>query len=199
MIDATEGGVEKKHAHVRTLAEAMAPHAQGPSWVVPVPAMGDRGALGPALARLRDVRAGVWKIAEHTKRSKEILEEMIEHADDQPRVNGLIREVHGIRDEVKAIQPAWELVMTINQRGTFNRARADREIHLAGDSPLDRQKAQMRRDAEKPARADRRGRRAGHADGQRDPCARRARSQVRPRGGGAGRERADRACASGPR
>ncbi len=152
VIDATEGGVSKAHARAMPLAEALDPFRAAPAIEIPAPARASEEALERQLretiARLREVRGDVLKVADLSRRSKAILEEMIEHADDQPRVNSLIEKVYQHRDEVKSLRPAWELVQQINQRGTLNRARADREIHLTEDSALDRQKAQMRRDAE---------------------------------------------------
>ena len=149
VIDATEGGVAKAHTQVVPLGDAIAPYRDGAAVEIPRPAASDdRHLLRTTLARLREVRGDVWKVADLSRRSKAILEEMIEHADDQPRVNALIKQVYEHRDAVKSLKPAWELVQKINQRGTLKRAKADRGIHLADESPLDRQKAQMRRDAE---------------------------------------------------
>ncbi|MEL6796321.1 MAG: hypothetical protein AAFO89_05800, partial [Planctomycetota bacterium] len=152
IIDATEGGVEKAHTRAMPLAEAIEPFkgSGGVSIAPPVKDAGDDRdrQVRDAVQRLRDVRGDVWKVADLSRQSKSILEEMIEHADDQPRVNELIKKVYVHRDTVKSLQPAWELVQKINQRGTLNRAKADRGIHLADESPLARQKAQMQRDAD---------------------------------------------------
>ncbi len=152
VIDATEGGVAKAHTLAMPLAEALEPFRGGEPVALAQPARRSdeerSRRIRDAVARLREVRAEVWKIAELSRQSKTIVDEMIEHADDQPRVNALIRRVYEHRDEVKSLRPAWELVHRINQRGTLKRAKADRGIHLADDSPLERQRAQMRRDAE---------------------------------------------------
>ncbi|MEL7483062.1 MAG: 6-hydroxymethylpterin diphosphokinase MptE-like protein, partial [Planctomycetota bacterium] len=149
IIDATEGGVEKAHTRVMPLAEALEPFRNAEPIRMDLPTdIENAERVLEAVARLRDVRGDVWKVADLSRRSKAILEEMIEHADDQPRVNELIKAVYEHRDTVKALQPAWELVQRINQRGTLKRAKADRGIHLADESPLERQRAQMRRDAE---------------------------------------------------
>lgn len=152
VIDATEGGVAKAHTHAMPLAEALDSFRDAAALDLGVLSGAEAGAgdrrVSDAVKQLRDVRGDVWKVADLSRRSKAILEEMIEHADDQPRVNELIRAVYEHRDTVKSLQPAWELVQKINQRGTLRRAKADRGIHLSDESALDRQKAQMRRDAE---------------------------------------------------
>ena len=152
IIDATEGGVEKAHTRAMPLAEAIEPFKDSGSVSIVQPENKTEDArtsdIRGAVQRLRHVRGDVWKVADLSRQSKGILEEMIDHADDQPRVNELIKKVYAHRDTVKSLQPAWELVQKINQRGTLNRAKADRGIHLADESPLERQKAQMQRDAD---------------------------------------------------
>lgn len=155
VIDATEGGVSKQGALVMTLEEALSSMAlsdaqSGPIHLLDDSVPGDgRAMLMLALERLREVRRGVWRVGELSRRAHGLMEQMREHADDQPRVNRLIEEVYALRDEVKAIKPAWDLVQTINQRGTFRRAKADRAIHLhEGTDALERQRAQISRDAE---------------------------------------------------
>ncbi|MEO1585214.1 MAG: 6-hydroxymethylpterin diphosphokinase MptE-like protein [Planctomycetota bacterium] len=148
VIDATEGGVAKAHTTTMMLAEALDAFRDGPAVEIPpASTVGRDDAVRDAVDVTRSVRGDVWKVADLSRRSKAIVEEMIEHAEDQPRVNRLIRDVYAHRDEVKSLDPAWELVHQINQRGTLQRARADREIHLADGSPLERQRAQMTRDA----------------------------------------------------
>lgn len=149
VIDATEGGVTKAGAAIMTLDEAIDRFGQGPPIHLPSPpAPLDRKAERDALARLREVRADVWKIAEHSRNAKALIDRMRDHPGDTPRVNALIREAHEVRDRVRALEPAWGLVHAINQRGTLRRARADRAIHLAADDPHAEQLARMGRDAD---------------------------------------------------
>ncbi|MEM8758431.1 MAG: 6-hydroxymethylpterin diphosphokinase MptE-like protein, partial [Planctomycetota bacterium] len=149
-IDATEGGVAKSGTTPMPLADAMASHADAPPVRLPdVPT--DESAAGSVRAgvdRLREVRAGVWRVGDLSRTAEGVLTEMIEHAGDQPRVNRLIERAHELRDEVKSVTPAWDLVHTLNQRGTLNRAKADRSIYLGDDDAYARQRAQMERDRE---------------------------------------------------
>jgi hypothetical protein len=148
VVDATEGGVAKAGAAMMTLDEAIDRFGHGPHVELPpTPAPLDRRAERDALARLRDVRADVWKIAQHSRDAKALIDRMQDHPDDARRVNDLIRDAHEIRARVQALEPAFGLVHAINQRGTLRRARADRAIHLAQDDPHAEQRARMGRDA----------------------------------------------------
>ncbi|MGP1273200.1 MAG: 6-hydroxymethylpterin diphosphokinase MptE-like protein [Phycisphaerales bacterium] len=149
-IDATEGGVAKRSTVVLTLREVLDGLGGGEVVLVPEAPPLNRGEpLRCAVGRLREVRRDVHRVETISRSCGEMLEEMIEHADDQARVNRLIARVHAQRDEVKALEPAWSLVHAINQRGTYRRAQADRRIHLSDEGdPYARQRAQMARDAE---------------------------------------------------
>jgi len=145
-IDATEGGVRKQHTETSTLADAIEQYAGEPLTLPETPAE-DPGARAKALARVREVRKGVWRVGELSRGARILLEEMLERQPDQPHVNRLIEQVNKLRDEVLGLDPAWELVQHLNQTGTLNRFKADRAIGL--DESLDgmeRQKRQIERD-----------------------------------------------------
>lgn len=153
ILDATEGGVAKAHTTVMTLAEALERHA--PEADAPPPIMGAEGGPGPGPAprrvaeRLRRVRADVWRIGELSRRSAEMLERMQRASDDRAQVNRLIAQVHALRDEVTALEPAYWLVHHLNQTGTLRRFRADRAIELeAGLPALEQQRRRIERDLE---------------------------------------------------
>src|SRR5262249_15050012 len=99
-------------------------------------------------ARLRSVRQDVWKVADHSRRAANHLQEMLDHHADQARVNRLIAQVQALRDRVEGLQPAFDLVQRLNQTGVLKRARADRQLSIeeANLSPLERQKRQIERD-----------------------------------------------------
>jgi hypothetical protein len=149
-IDATEGGVLKAGAEVMTLAGAI-----GAFGGVALPA-GLGGGTAPAEpgarlrqveARVKSVRADVWKVGDLSRSAAELLVEMGRKQGDQRAVSGLIARVQAVRDEVSALEPAFGLVQFLNQTGTLNRVRADREIALRPElTPLDRQSKQIERD-----------------------------------------------------
>ena len=150
-LDASEGGAAKANASAITLRDALDAHA-GPNApdlpAIPIPARAD---LAPdrraALARrFAEVRQQVGRVELLCERSAKLLDRMLDMDGDQSRLTPLIDELHAMRDETRTLQPGYELVQKINQTGAFNRARADRDIHLADDSPLERQRRQIERD-----------------------------------------------------
>lgn len=153
-IDATEGGVEKQHTRTLPLADALNMHAPPPG----APALRlphARSHLDPTArtaqveGHVRRIRQDVWNITRHSRRTQSLLQEMLDHHLNQPRVNALIAEVNKIRDEVEALQPAFSLVNFLNQAGTFKRFRADRGIELEDTlTPMERQRRQIERDIE---------------------------------------------------
>jgi hypothetical protein len=146
-IDATEGGVAKQHAQATTLAEVLEQFSGRGSLRLPEPRHRTDGGLGAVESRLKHVRQEVWKVAEHGRRAKALLEEMLKSQKDQRKVNALIGKVDAIRDSVMKLQPAFDLVEYMNQTGVFKRVRADRQLDLEQDlSPLGRQARQIERD-----------------------------------------------------
>ncbi len=139
IIDATEGGVRKAHTTRRTLAEFLEEHApeDAPSLRLPPPPTAElnRDAVRSAAARVREVRRGVWRIGDLSRKASALLAQMLEHHEDQPRVNRLIGKVHALRDEAVSEATAYHLVHRFNQTGTFRRARADRAIIMSEDEP----------------------------------------------------------------
>jgi len=67
-------------------------------------------------------------------------------AGDQSKINKLMSRIDEARAESERLRPAYDLVQRINQTGAFNRARADREINLAGLDGPERQRRQIERD-----------------------------------------------------
>lgn len=158
VIDATEGGVAKRHTTAMPLAEALERFGgAGQAGVEELPRTPAAAAGAPSMRRveerLRAVRRDVWKIGDLSRRTAGKLAQMGEHDKDLPRLNALIHQVHEIRDQVLALQPAYDLVQYLNQSGALNRMRSDRALHLAEDlSPLQRQQRQIERDRENVGR-----------------------------------------------
>ncbi|MCA9271886.1 MAG: motility associated factor glycosyltransferase family protein [Phycisphaerales bacterium] len=148
VIDATEGGIEKQGVRVMTLAEVLEQYKDSPDIELPATPEPTASEVRAAKQKLRDVRADVWKVGELCRKSHAMMMEMAEHHQDQGRVNELIKNVYAQRDEVVKLEPAFSLVQDLNQTGTLKRAKADRKIHLADQSALEQQKAQIERDAE---------------------------------------------------
>lgn len=151
-IDATEGGVAKAHVENMSLAEAIERHAaQGADPMTPIPvarAHENGGATREVRERLERIRADVRTIARRSREARDVIRKMARSQRDVGRTNRLIDEVNAIRDEVQALEPAFALVMKLNQMGALKRFKADRLIKLADTlDPFERQRRQIDRDA----------------------------------------------------
>ncbi|MBM4107399.1 MAG: DUF115 domain-containing protein [Phycisphaerae bacterium] len=147
-IDATEGGVSKRHTEPMTLEHAL-DLAVAP---LSLPECGRPGRADGAtrerlVERLRGVRRDAGRMAALSRQTADLLRVMEEHHADQERVNRLIGRVDSIRDEVEGLEPAYGLVHFLNQTGTLKRFKADRAIDVAPDlGALEKQKRQIERD-----------------------------------------------------
>jgi hypothetical protein len=149
VIDATEGGVEKQHASIMSLAEALeAFRPQQPLRLRRAEGTVDgEERLSLVKARLGKVGNDAAELVRHSGRTIALLEQMLAHHEDQPRVNRLIGKVDAIRAEVEKLEPAFSLVEFLNQAGTFKRVRADRNIDLDESlTGMQRQRRQIERD-----------------------------------------------------
>lgn len=161
VIDATEGGAVKHGAAPMPLAEFLARYV--PTEAPPIPNL--LPASLPATAgstaepddpvahrravrqRVRDLISDVRRVRSGSAEAVKLLQQMLEHHADQPRVNTLISRLDALRARVTAIRPAFTLVERLNQRGVYNRVRTDRAIYT--DSSLDPfavQRRQIERD-----------------------------------------------------
>ncbi len=147
-IDATEGGVRKAHTTPTTLREFLDAHTRMSLPVLPDARDQslDARVRDRAIERLRDVRQGVWRVARACRSTGTVLAQMLEHHQDQARVNQLIAQAQHIAEETRRIVPAYELVQKYNQAGIFNRAREDRAIALEDLDAYSRQRRQIERD-----------------------------------------------------
>ncbi|MGH7243237.1 MAG: 6-hydroxymethylpterin diphosphokinase MptE-like protein [Phycisphaerales bacterium] len=149
VVDATEGGVAKRHASSLTLQQAIERYAASapialPSATSDSPTPRRRDAL---YRRLRQVRADVWRVGEISRTTAKAVQEILENQEDQARVNRLISRIESHAKEVQQIVPGYPLVQHLNQTGILNRFKADRAIELDSDqSPLERQRRQAERD-----------------------------------------------------
>lgn len=151
-IDATEGGVRKQHAVAMPLAEALERFAHDavqplpPIPAAPAEGVGSEVEHG-ARERIRTVARDVRRIARGSTETMDLLRKLVGALDDRSRANRLIDRINAIRDEVQGLDPAFGLVMRLNQTGAFKRFKADRLIRLAQSlSPQDVQRRQVERD-----------------------------------------------------
>lgn len=150
VIDATEGGLQKRHAAIMPLRDVLTRYARESAGVAPVPraeTTDPEAIRRRLLERVSTVRADVWKVGEASRATAGLLRQILEHHQDQPRVNELIDRVQKHAAEVSALEPAYPLVQHLNQTGILNRFRADRAIELdASLTELERQRRQAERD-----------------------------------------------------
>ncbi|MEZ6234115.1 MAG: 6-hydroxymethylpterin diphosphokinase MptE-like protein [Phycisphaerales bacterium] len=155
-IDATEGGVAKKHTIARSLRDTLAPilaSAPPSAWRAAWAAREAETAAKPVsnqavLERVRRVRQDAWRIAARSREAASLLEKILTVQHDQRRVGALIDKIKDVEMEVTGLQPAYRLTQFINQTGVLNRFRADRTIELDNQAlgALGVQAAQTRRD-----------------------------------------------------
>ncbi|MCC6320955.1 MAG: DUF115 domain-containing protein [Phycisphaerales bacterium] len=153
-VDATEGGVRKRHTEASSLRDFVLKNRDRASRDVRVPACGAGDSPAVSLRRVdqrtAEVRAGAFRVAEISRKTDLVLAEIHEHQKDQQRVNRLITRTEDLNAEVARHEPALSLCHVLNQTGSFNRVRADRAIQLeAADGrldPLERQRRQVERD-----------------------------------------------------
>jgi hypothetical protein len=149
-IDATEGGVLKQHTRVMPLREALDGCAGEVVGVRATPAAIQGKDLDAHLAgvreRLGELRRSAARIALLGREAAGVLEEMLAHQQDQPRVNRLIERTSEMSRQAAA-EPAYNLVQWVNQTGQLKRYRADRAIRIdPGLSPMERQQKEIERD-----------------------------------------------------
>lgn len=154
VIDATEGGVAKRHTEHMPLAEALerfAPTDQRslPDLTVAEPRPDDDFA-DELRERLSQLRRGVRSIVDASDDALELLRKMLRDQRDQQRINKLVDELNTVRDRVHQTGSAYRLLSHTNQFGAMGRMRRDRLITIAqraGDA-MAAQRQQIERDRE---------------------------------------------------
>lgn len=152
-IDATEGGVRKEHTAISSLAAVLNEHAKAtPHGIDAALAGASRRTATPlSVATLEDrliaAQRQTARVGEISKAVTAMLAELVEHHQDQERVNRLIGRIDDKTREVVALDPAFTLVQLLGQSMVFNRVKADRLIGIDDTlSPMERQKRQAERD-----------------------------------------------------
>lgn len=149
VIDATEGGVAKRHTTTMTLADAVSRYGRPDSRSDAQRAPGAPPA--PPAAQLAEqvsaVAAEVVEVERISRDTAKVLEQMRSRAGDTAKINALITDVYALRDEVMRHATGYKLVEFLNQTGVFNRFKADRAIEMeAGLTPAQVQQRQIERD-----------------------------------------------------
>lgn len=158
-IDATEGGVAKRHTTAMTLQEAIARAPDPSERVTVLDAPSSRGTPRSreriARARERVMRAlkEAGEVGRLASEAADLLHRMQSAYPDERKVNDLIRKIAPVTARVNEQKVGFKLVQHINQVGTLNRFKADRAIAMDGAlSPVERQKRQIDRDIDNVVR-----------------------------------------------
>ncbi|MEM8834348.1 MAG: 6-hydroxymethylpterin diphosphokinase MptE-like protein [Planctomycetota bacterium] len=161
IIDATEGGIRKKHTQTMTLRSALETFAPDSAPSTPDFASLDDETHDPAAQRkrladtrlfLRNLARDLHAISDHSRGAIESLERMKQiHRENPPardaKINELVKDVNACRQRIEAMPEAWWLVQRVNQTGALKRARADRRIEFeTGNGAIERQVRQIERD-----------------------------------------------------
>lgn len=136
-IDATEGGVRKRHTQILTLEEALRQHQCSQPLQLPAtpPATPDRARrLAQVRDHLRAVQADAESISKQSKLAVDLLGEAKSKLDQPHEADAHIQRVHEIRDDVTSRATAYHLAHFLNQAGTLNRFKADRLLQLDKDA-----------------------------------------------------------------
>lgn len=151
VIDATEGGVKKEHAQIRTLRETIDAFAAPDAPPIHLPSTSshnDQRTLAKVRDRLRKLARDSDRIAKLSKEATDLLEKMETLGDENRReINELVERVHTIRDRVERLVTAWRAVQQLSQTAMFKRFKADRLLRLAeGIDEIDAHARRVERD-----------------------------------------------------
>jgi len=147
IIDATEGGVAKRHTVAMTLDEALADARRGDEITRPATNTPIEQRIAGVNDRLAKIGRDAEMIRAQSQETVVTLKKMIGANGDQKKIGKLIDRVNAIRDRVVGLKEAYALTEFVNQTGVLNRFRADRAIEIeSGLNPIERQRKQIERD-----------------------------------------------------
>jgi len=151
VINATEGGVNIAGAEVMTLSDALSDCLTYERINIPETislTQDDPDHKNKLKARIRTILGQLQTIERNSKRTIELNKKTQESVDNPAQVDRHIQSMHAIRDQVLALQPAFDMVNFYNQKGGLNRFKVDRGIKLLTElSPEEKMAKQLDRDA----------------------------------------------------
>ncbi len=150
IIDATEGGLPKKHSTRISLREALAQYATRPVPKMPIPDRQlDPARLQAAIDQLHRRTDDLNELRRLTRETIPLLRDMAEHQHDHDKAHRLFEKIEQRKRKVAQLGQTFNLINDLNTIGVYKRARADRIIeHQADDNPLAKQRRQIERDIE---------------------------------------------------
>jgi hypothetical protein len=145
IIDATEGGARKRGAEVMTLRGAIARHC-----VAPVESLPSQSQITNRELRIQDAlsarRDEAMQIAEISRLTLPLLEEVRDHLTDQARVNRAIARIDVLRARMDVLGATYDLITQLTQSTELERFRHDRRIASEKLDGLELQRRQISRD-----------------------------------------------------
>lgn len=152
VIDATEGGVAKRHTTRMTLSEAVASFCASPLPALPkfkATGFDPRLTAAAAIAVERRVEEAC-QIARISAQTLHLLQQLETDLTLPGGGNHTIGRLDGLRAELRQYDETYGLLLSLTQSSELEKFRADRQIHAAtlagGTSARARQKLQLKRD-----------------------------------------------------
>jgi hypothetical protein len=158
VIDATEGGARKQGVEVMTLRQAIDTFCNAPIRRPDIAATGVadqpwKAWSCDAPANLRQVRAALLTrraeglaMKETCQTTLPLLQEMLDHQQDEGRMNRLFVAVDRARSRVGSAPETFEMICFLNTIGELRRFQADLGVKGAQAGSLDHQRRQLARD-----------------------------------------------------
>jgi hypothetical protein len=153
IIDATEGGIGKQHVKMSPLCEVLERHA---TRELPDALMASTADLtrqdaaertNAAGQRVRSMRRQVSELHELARRTQRLIDRMLADQADAKKMQQHFAKLKQFRKRVADRQEAFSLLEFLNQLGSFNRNKADRELHMRRDlDAMQRQQLELQRD-----------------------------------------------------
>jgi hypothetical protein len=153
IIDASEGGAQKRGAVSMTLADALSRYANRPmpeaaKSLLHRPRQFDATRLAPSRAAVAERLEQVQRIGTASRETLEILDQLVEWVREPDRFNRLVMKLDEKRAFVRRHDRIYGMISGMCQLAELRKLQADLQIRQAGGSEADRTKRQLRRDIE---------------------------------------------------
>ena len=147
IIDATEGGVQKRGSTPMTLADAIAQYCMQPLTSGQIAHPGMRWDLVmDCKISLENRRREGEQVESVSRETLPLLEEIRDNLSDQSKVNRAIARIDILRAKIAELNTCYSLIMQLTQKSELERFKADRRIAAAKVDGMERQRRQIERD-----------------------------------------------------
>jgi hypothetical protein len=153
IIDASEGGAQKRGAVAMTLADALSRYASRamPEAATPLlhrPRTYDAGKLPPARAAVAERCNQVRRIEAASRETLDLLNQLVELVREPDKFNRLVVKLDEKRALVRQHDRIYGMISGMCQLAELRKLQADLQIRQAGGSEAERARRQLRRDIE---------------------------------------------------